>query len=110
MSSHAERSAKMPDRSPAAGTRDRSSSVQSSTPASTTPPHNNRRRWMILGAILLAAGGVAAWLIFSGPKLPHGFAGGNGRLEANQVYVASKYPGRVLEVLFNEGDTVDAGQ
>jgi HlyD family secretion protein len=65
---------------------------------------------MILGAILLAAGGVAAWLIFSGPKLPHGFAGGNGRLEANQVYVATKYPGRVLEVLFNEGDTVDAGQ
>jgi HlyD family secretion protein len=65
---------------------------------------------MIIGALVLVAGGVAAWLIFSGPTLPHGFAGGNGRLEANQVYVATKYPGRVLEVLFNEGDTVDAGQ
>jgi HlyD family secretion protein len=65
---------------------------------------------MIIGALVVAAGGIAAWLIFSGPKLPPGFAAGNGRLEANQVYVATKYAGRVKDVLFNEGDTVDAGQ
>jgi HlyD family secretion protein len=55
-------------------------------------------------------GGVAAWLILSKPALPPGFAGGNGRLEAKQVDVATKYQGRIAEVLANEGDTVDAGQ
>lgn len=67
---------------------------------------------MIYAAIALAVivmGGLA-WWIFSGPSLPAGFAGGNGRLEANEIYVATKYPGRVKEVLFNEGDTVEAGQ
>lgn len=109
MSSHVERTAKLPDQTPAAGTRDRAKpagSVQTGTPGGSP----SRRRWMILGAIVVVGGAIAAWMIFSGPKLPHGFAGGNGRLEANQVYVATKYPGRVLEVLFNEGDTVDAGQ
>lgn len=100
----------MPDRNAAAGMRDLSKpgSVQQNTAPS--PPHGNRRKWMIIAGVLLVAGVAAAWILFSGPKLPPGFAGGNGRLEANQVYVATKYPGRVLEVLFNEGDTVDAGQ
>jgi HlyD family secretion protein len=70
----------------------------------------SKRTGYLIAAAVLAAGGLAAWLIFSGSSLPHGFAAGNGRLEANQVYVATKYPGRILEVLFNEGDTVDAGQ
>jgi HlyD family secretion protein len=55
-------------------------------------------------------GGAAAWFFLRKPELPEGFAGGNGRLEAQEVYVASKYPGRIAEVLFNEGDTVEAGQ
>jgi HlyD family secretion protein len=42
--------------------------------------------------------------------LPEGFAGGNGRLEANQVFVSTKYPGRIAEILFDEGDTLEAGQ
>jgi hypothetical protein len=32
------------------------------------------------------------------PALPPGFAGGNGRLEANEIYVATKYPGRIQDV------------
>jgi HlyD family secretion protein len=64
---------------------------------------------MILLAVLVAAG-VAAWIIFSTPALPPGFAAGNGRLEANEIYVATKYPGRIKTILFNEGDTVEAGQ
>jgi HlyD family secretion protein len=51
-----------------------------------------------------------AWYVLSRPALPAGFAAGNGRLEATQVYVATKYPGRVQEILFNEGDTVETGQ
>jgi HlyD family secretion protein len=42
--------------------------------------------------------------------LPPGFAGGNGRLEAKLVDIATKYQGRIAEVLADEGDTVDAGQ
>jgi HlyD family secretion protein len=53
---------------------------------------------------------LVAWKVLTKPKLPPGFAGVNGRLEANQIYVSTKYPGRVAEVLFNEGDTVEAGQ
>jgi HlyD family secretion protein len=44
------------------------------------------------------------------PALPVGFADGNGRLEANQISISSKYPGRIAEVLVNEGDTVNPGQ
>ena len=54
---------------------------------------------------LVTGAAAAAWFYFSRPALPEGFAGGNGRLEANQVYVSAKYPGRIAQVLFNEGDT-----
>ena len=58
----------------------------------------------------LGVGAVWAYRYYTRPLLPPGFAGGNGRLEANQVYVATKYPGRIQDVLFNEGDTVETGQ
>lgn len=48
--------------------------------------------------------------MLSQPALPPGFSGGNGRLETKQVFVATKYAGRVAEVMFDEGDTVEAGQ
>jgi HlyD family secretion protein len=63
----------------------------------------------LVGAALIIGGGVA-WYVLSRPALPAGFAAGNGRLEATQIYVASKYPGRVKDILFNEGDTVETGQ
>ena len=70
---------------------------------------SSRALWIFAIGALAVAGGIA-WYVFSRPALPAGFASGNGRLEANQVYVASKYQGRIAEVLFNEGDTVQAGQ
>src|SRR4051812_17899020 len=69
----------------------------------------SRRTWIfILIAILVAA--FAAYKVLSRERMPEGFAAGNGRLEANEVYVAAKFPGRVKEVLVKEGDTVSAGQ
>lgn len=69
------------------------------------------KRVLMIGLIGLAgAGGGAAYLYFSRPSLPPGFAAGNGRLEATEIYVATKYAGRIKDVLFNEGDTVEAGQ
>jgi HlyD family secretion protein len=70
----------------------------------------SRRNLYIIALLVLAAAGGAAWYIFSAPALPPGFAAGNGRLEANEIYVASKYAGRVKDILFNEGDTVQAGE
>ena len=65
---------------------------------------------LLLLGVAAVAGGIAAWIFLQEPALPAGFAGGNGRLEANQVYISTKYPGRITQVLFNEGDTVEAGQ
>lgn len=69
------------------------------------------KRTLILIVVLVAASGaIAAWFFFKKPLLPPGFASGNGRLEATQYFISTKYPGRIKEVLFNEGDTVEAGQ
>ena len=69
------------------------------------------RRIVIVAIFALALAGVgAAWVIFSKPALPPGFAGVNGRIEAKQVDIATKYPGRIKQVLADEGDTVDEGQ
>ena len=69
-----------------------------------------RKFVLIAAGLVIVAGGVAAWLIFSKPALPPGFAGVNGRLEAKLVDIATKYPGRIKEVLADEGDNVDEGQ
>src|SRR5271169_509584 len=65
---------------------------------------------LICIAIVAIGGGAVAWFILAKPALPPGFAGGNGRLEAKQVDIATKYQGRIKEVLADEGDTVNAGQ
>jgi HlyD family secretion protein len=82
-------------------------------PASSTATSAPRisKRFIYIALILaLAAGAAIAWYVFSTPGLPAGFAGGNGRLETKEVYVATKYPGRIQTVQFDEGDTVQAGQ
>lgn len=70
----------------------------------------SKRLVALIAAVVVIVGGAATWLIFSQPELPPGFAGGNGRLEAKQIDIAAKYPGRIKEVLTDEGYTVDAGQ
>ena len=42
--------------------------------------------------------------------LPDGLSAGNGRIEANETDIAVKYPGRVLQILAQEGDMVQSGQ
>lgn len=43
-------------------------------------------------------------------KLPEGFASGNGRIEATEVNIATKLPGRLLTISAEEGDLVQSGQ
>ncbi|WP_045880638.1 HlyD family secretion protein [Pseudomonas chlororaphis] len=60
-------------------------------------------------ALLLVAGGFGYWKSRL-DRLPEGLNMGNGRLEATEVQIASKTPGRLAEVLVDEGDKVTRNQ
>ena len=71
----------------------------------------------LLAALILSAPGAQAQsrikaLIerLRGDSMPDGIVKTNGRIEATQVDVASKYAGRLAEVTVKEGDEVTAGQ
>jgi len=57
----------------------------------------------------LGAAAYGYWWLHQ-PRLPAGFASGNGRIEATEYDVATKRAGRVEEVRVREGDLVQAGQ
>lgn len=69
-----------------------------------------KTRLIPVAAIIIA--GVAWWMWSSHADDGFGdaFVGGNGRLEATEVDVATRMPGRVVDVLVREGDFVTAGQ
>jgi HlyD family secretion protein len=71
-----------------------------------------RRKWILLGWVVLAlaAAGLFAWEMLKPKKLADGFASGNGRIEAVEIDIASKAPGRLAEILVDEGDFVQRGQ
>lgn len=60
--------------------------------------------------IVIAAVGYYVWLNHNSARLPDDVASGNGRIEAEEVHVASKRAGRVISVEVDEGDTVEEGQ
>lgn len=69
-----------------------------------------RRLAIALVAMSLAGGGGwAVWRHFRAGDLPPGIAMGNGRIEAERVDIAAKFPGRLREVLVDEGDWVASG-
>ncbi|HVO32603.1 MAG TPA: HlyD family efflux transporter periplasmic adaptor subunit [Elusimicrobiota bacterium] len=59
-------------------------------------------------AAVIAAG--AAWWVETHPKVPKGFAYGNGRIEATTVGIVPKFSARIGEILAKEGDMVQKGQ
>jgi len=64
-------------------------------------------RAAIAAAVVLA--GFVVWSLLQPDPLPKGFASGNGRIEAVEIDIATKTPGRVTEVRVREGDFVTAG-
>src|SRR5271165_138964 len=61
------------------------------------------RRWLGFVVLLaLAGGGYFAWLKLRPPGLPEGFASGNGRIEATEIDIDAKIPGRIQDVLVDE--------
>lgn len=63
-----------------------------------------------LAAVLLLAGGGAYWWKQLHPPLPGGIGYGNGRIEADEVDIATKYAGRIAELFVDIGDLVTPGQ
>ncbi len=61
-------------------------------------------------AVVALAAAYLVWQWLSPPALPAGFASGNGRIEAVDIDISAKLPGRVEDILVNEGDFVKAGQ
>ena len=79
------------------------------------PPRQPKRPWMprLVSLILLVAAlsGIGYWWwLRSRPLLPPGIVAGNGRLEADEVDIDTKYAGRILQLYADEGDLVKAGQ
>jgi HlyD family secretion protein len=83
-------------------------------PAVEDLPLRRKPSWRRIAAVLLLAGGGAAggfyWLHSLQPGLPAGIALGNGRVEAEEIDIATKFAGRVAELLADEGDMVSPGQ
>ena len=71
-----------------------------------------KSRWVIASVLVIAAavGGIYAWYEMRPAGIPAGFVASNGRIEATEIDVATKYAGRIEQVLVREGDTVDAEQ
>lgn len=69
-------------------------------------------RPLIAGVIVLAAVAAIGWYFWDQQTgdLPDGFATGNGRLEADQIDIATKVPGRIAEIRVREGDLVQPGE
>lgn len=62
-------------------------------------------------SLFAVAGGAFAWHEHQvAQSVPDGIIYGNGRLEFTRVDVAVKYPGRITQLLVQEGDNVTSGQ
>lgn len=70
------------------------------------------RKYWWPALIVLACGALAlyGWQRLLPAATDPAFLSGNGRIEATEIDVATKTPGRVQEVLVREGDLVHAGQ
>lgn len=63
-----------------------------------------------LALVAAVALGYYAWSALRSHGPNEGLASGNGRIEATEIDVATKLPGRVEDILVREGDFVSAGQ
>jgi HlyD family secretion protein len=77
-------------------------------------PARKRLHWLRIAlavvAVGLAAGGGYYWWKQSQDVLPPGFASSNGRIEADEIDIDTKFAGRIADIFALEGDMVTAGQ
>jgi HlyD family secretion protein len=68
-------------------------------------------RWLVAALVIaIAGGGYSMWQAYSQRGLPEWIASGNGRIEAVEIDISTKVPGRIKDILVHEGDFVKAGQ
>src|SRR6516164_2373086 len=97
-------------------------SVRQPQPAasSTSPPAQKPKSkktrylpWLALACLIAlggAAAGYVAWKQYQASALPAGIVSINGRVEATQVDISTKIPGRVMQIIPHEGDMVSPGE
>jgi HlyD family secretion protein len=76
--------------------------------------HGKKRSWRMAAALLIVVlgaggGGYYIWKQ-THPPLPVGISFGNGRIEADEIDIATKYASRVAELMVDIGDMVTPGQ
>lgn len=84
----------------------------STEPIARAPDTKKRRKLfflLVLAGFVLLAGGWAAWTFFTAVPTVVGIVSANGRIEANQVDIATKVAGQILDVVPHEGDMIEAG-
>jgi HlyD family secretion protein len=70
-----------------------------------------QKKTLLIGlAVLAVMIGIFVWKQLQVPPLPEGIVSGNGRLEATEVDITTKYPGRLATLSVKEGDDVKADQ
>lgn len=67
-------------------------------------------RLLGIAATCAVAGALTFHYLSGGDRLPEGLASGNGRIEATEVDIATKFAGRLRSVLVREGDAVVSGE
>ena len=77
------------------------------------PATAKRKKWsrlvVVLAVLVIAAGvGFYTWQKLHPKNV--GFATGNGRIEATDIDIAAKIPGRIEKIFVGEGDFVKGGQ
>ncbi len=74
---------------------------------------NNKFKKLVIFVIVLVAvtsAGAFLWSRKQVSERPDTIASGNGRIEATEIDIATKYQGRITDILFREGDFLEAGQ
>jgi HlyD family secretion protein len=71
-----------------------------------------KRNWPVVVAVLaiVLIGGGLIWTRLHKSGTDTGLISGNGRIEATEIDVASKLPGRIQDIQVDEGDFVTVGQ
>ncbi len=80
-------------------------------PYAAKAPRRRRALGLFIIAFLVFAGsGAYYWSHLNRQILPAGIVYGNGRLEADEIDISTKFAGRVAELFVDEGDSVKIGQ
>lgn len=87
--------------------------VTAPVPLPSPPIRRARRSVVICGVLAVLVGGGGGgfwWWQHSRSLVPTGISWGNGRLEADEIDISTKFAGRVAELKADIGDMVAAGQ